>query len=68
MTQTILALILRHVLTAAGAIAVAKGYATDDMISQIIGALSTIGGLVWSVYQKHATGALTSDSSTTKGS
>lgn len=57
-TATILALILRHVLTGVGAVAVSKGYVDADTIQTGIGAAATLGGLAWSVIQKYKSGAL----------
>ena len=49
----ILALI-RQVLTVAGTALVAKGYAQAFDVEPIIGALLTIGSVVWSVADKRA--------------
>ena len=47
----ILALI-RQVLTVAGTAMVAKGYVQASEVEQVIGALLTIGSVIWSVADK----------------
>ncbi|UOA28663.1 hypothetical protein DSM107133_03413 [Pseudosulfitobacter sp. DSM 107133] len=47
----ILALV-RQILTVAGTALVAKGYAQESEIEPVIGALLTIGSVVWSVTDK----------------
>jgi hypothetical protein len=49
----ILALI-RQVLTVAGTALVAKGYVESSDVEPVIGALLTIGSVVWSVSDKRA--------------
>ena len=44
--------LLRHILTIAGTALAAKGYAQASDIEPIIGALLTIGSIVWSVADK----------------
>ena len=44
--------LIRHVLTFAGGIVVAKGLASDSNVSEAIGAAMTIIGAVWSVLSK----------------
>jgi hypothetical protein len=44
--------LLRHVLTALGGVLVSKGVFSADIFEQIIGALMTIVGGVWSAAQK----------------
>ena len=44
--------LLRHILTIAGTALVAKGYVQASYIEPIIGALLTIGSIVWSVADK----------------
>jgi hypothetical protein len=46
--KEIIGLILRHTLTAAGF----SGVMDDEQVSQIVGALSLIIGIVWSIWQK----------------
>ena len=48
----ILALI-RQILTVAGTALVAKGYVQASDIEPVIGALLTIGSVIWSVADKH---------------
>ena len=49
----ILALV-RHILTIAGTATVAKGYVEASDIEPVIGALMTIGSVIWSVADKRA--------------
>ncbi len=49
----ILALI-RQILTVAGTALVAKGYVEASQVEPVIGALMTIGSVVWSVVDKRA--------------
>ena len=51
MKPAILALI-RQVLTVAGTALVAKGYAQASDVEPVIGALLTIGSVIWSVADK----------------
>jgi hypothetical protein len=44
--------LLRHVLTALGGVLVSKGVFSADLFEQLIGALMTIVGGVWSAAQK----------------
>jgi hypothetical protein len=53
MTKEVLFGIIRHVLTGAGSVLVAKGYTDQAGIEQAVGALLTIGGLVWSATHKN---------------
>ena len=53
MKEAILSL-LRHGLTAGGGGLVANGTATNDEWQQIVGALITIIGVTWSIWQRHA--------------
>lgn len=46
--------IVRHVLTAAGGIAVALGYTTDSSASALTGAVLTMAGLAWSMWAKRS--------------
>lgn len=52
-------LLLRHLLTAAGAAAVAKGYVDESTATQVIGAIGTIAGVALSAVNKHNNGLLT---------
>lgn len=58
MNKTILALLARHALNAAGAVLVSKGVLAASMIEPITGAVLLIGSVVWSVVQKKKSGAL----------
>lgn len=44
--------ILRHVLTGAGSVLVAKGYTDAAGLEQAIGAILTIVGIIWSAAHK----------------
>jgi hypothetical protein len=44
--------IVRHILTFGGGIVVSKGYADDAAVTEIIGAVMTIIGAVWSIIEK----------------
>jgi len=44
--------IIRHVLTFAGGILMAKGLLTESMASDIVGALMTLIGTIWSISSK----------------
>ena len=43
---------LRHILTAAGTWAVAKGFTDIGTVEQVVGALVTIATLVWAALEK----------------
>lgn len=44
--------LIRHVLTFAGGIAVAKGWIDTSVAGEIIGAIMTLAGTIWSVASK----------------
>lgn len=44
--------IIRHILTFAGGVIIAKGLATDAVILEIIGSVTTLIGGVWSIVDK----------------
>lgn len=44
--------IVRHVLTAVGAILVVKGYIDEGTVTLVIGALLTATGGIWSIFDK----------------
>lgn len=44
-----IASLIRHILTAAGGFLVAKGIASAEQISEIVGALITVVGIGWSI-------------------
>ena len=46
--------IIRHVLTAAGGIAIATGYVTAGEVEVIVGAVVTLAGVAWSIWDKKA--------------
>jgi len=58
---TVLGLVARHFLTVLGGFLVAKGYfaADDQSLTALTGALTTLGGIAWSVIQKVKSGTLT---------
>jgi hypothetical protein len=41
--------LLRHILTAAGGFIVAKGLASADQVTEIVGAIVSIFGVAWSI-------------------
>ncbi len=45
---------VRHLLTMLGGVLIAKGWATDAMMPELIGAVMTLVGFVWSYKQKVA--------------
>jgi hypothetical protein len=44
--------ILRHALTFAGGIAVAKGLLGESMLEEVIGGVMTLVGAIWSIASK----------------
>ena len=56
--EAIFGLIARHILTAVGAVAVAKGWADDATVQAVGGAVATIAAVAWSVLQKKNSGAI----------
>ena len=44
--------ILRHVLTFGGGFIVAKGWVSETVMLQIVGAVITVGGAVWGFFNK----------------
>jgi hypothetical protein len=44
--------IVRHVLTFAGGIVIAKGIADESTVNEIIGGVITLTGAIWSVVAK----------------
>jgi hypothetical protein len=48
--NTNLASLIRHILTAAGGFLVAKGLASADQLAELVGAVVSIAGVGWSVY------------------
>lgn len=53
MLPMVIGLLLRHALTAGGAIAASKGMATNSDAEAIVGAAVTLAGLLWSAWQKY---------------
>lgn len=49
--------IIRHILTTLGGAVVAKGFADGEDVMAIVGALVTIAGAAWSIYEKRRTRA-----------
>jgi hypothetical protein len=45
--------IIRHVLTFAGGVLVAKGLATESLSQELIGAAMTLVGGIWSIIEKN---------------
>lgn len=54
MIEKILGLLLRHGITGAGLLLVDKGYATEADVQVAAGAVVTLFGIAWSVYEKWA--------------
>lgn len=52
MNVTIVNAFLRHLLTAVGGIAVAKGYVDSGTLETVVGAVLTIIGFGWSLFDK----------------
>ncbi len=50
-----LASLVRHILTAAGGFLVAKGLASADQLAELVGAVVSIAGVGWSVYNNKKT-------------
>ena len=50
----IIGMLARHMLTFGGGVAVTKGVVATDDVSAIVGAISTLAGLLWSAYRKYA--------------
>lgn len=47
--------VVRHILTFAGGIVVAKGFVEESLSEELIGSLMTLGGVVWSIVDKNKT-------------
>ncbi len=52
LTWKIVALLLRHILTALGASLVARGWVDAGQADTLVGAVMTLAGLGWSVKEK----------------
>ena len=46
--------IIRHALTFAGGILIAKGLMDETMVTELVGATMTLAGSIWSVVTKNA--------------
>ena len=44
--------LIRHGLTFLGGLLVTKGYIDAEMVQEVVGAVMTLGGFVWSVLDK----------------
>jgi len=49
--------VIRHILTFGGGFVVAQGFVDQSMVSDAVGALMTLIGLGWSIYDKKALAA-----------
>lgn len=56
--EALLGLFARHILTAVGAVLVAKGYTDEATIQAVGGAAATLIGVGWSVFQKKQSGVM----------
>ena len=52
MNQEVILGIIRHVLTGAGSVLVAKGYTDAAGLESAVGAVLTLAGLIWSAMHK----------------
>lgn len=52
-----LASLIRHLLTAAGGFIVAKGLASADQISELVGSIVSIAGIGWSMFNNRKNAA-----------
>jgi hypothetical protein len=52
MNITIVNAVLRHLLTTVGGFAVAKGYVDSGTLETVVGAILTLVGVGWSLYDK----------------
>lgn len=52
--------ILRHILTFGGGFVVAKGWVSETVMTQIVGAIITIGGGIWAMVNKTSTSIINS--------
>lgn len=53
--------LIRHFFTAAGGFLVAKGLASADQVAELAGAVVSIAGVGWSVYNNRKTSKAPSD-------
>ncbi len=52
MNPVIIATITRSILTAGGAALVTRGVSDETTVTALVGALSTIAGFIWSLFDK----------------
>ena len=52
-----LASLIRHILTAAGGFLVAKGLASADQVGELVGAIVSIAGVGWSMFNNRKNAA-----------
>jgi hypothetical protein len=45
--------VIRHTLTFIGGVVISKGIATDATVTEVIGAVMTLIGAIWSVIEKN---------------
>lgn len=50
--------ILRYILIAGGGVAVGKGWITNEQLLTIVGAVGSIGAVVWGLFVKSGTSAV----------
>lgn len=44
--------VVRHILTFAGGILVSKGVIDEGTLTELVGGIITVGGIVWGILQK----------------
>lgn len=52
-----IASLIRHLLTAAGGFLVAKGLASADQVGELVGAVVSIAGVAWSIFNNRKNAA-----------
>jgi hypothetical protein len=52
--------ILRHVLTFGGGFIVAKGWVSETVMLELVGAAITVGGAIWAMFNKTPTAIINS--------
>lgn len=57
MNSTVILGVVRHLLSTGGGAALLSGAVSDDDLQKIIGAVLSIGSVIWSVMQKRAAAA-----------
>ena len=45
--------IVRHTLTFVGGLLIAKGLIDESMLTEVVGALTTLSGVIWSIVAKN---------------